>query len=395
MAAFAGLRGTGDWATDQRPKNFRELILWRNPNGSAPLTALLSKMKSESVDDPEFSWWEEEQNLVRVTTDADINTTSTAVTVTSGALNLVAGDVFLLEKAEDAGYTNEIVTVSSVGSDTAFVIKRGQAGTTAANFLSGGSMTRIGSTFAEGTNSPDVSSRNPVKIFNYCQIFKKAYELTNTATKTRTRTGDPVKNDKKRRMFDHSTDMELAFMFGKKFETTGANGKPLRYTGGLREFITTNVTIFGVTPTEDTILDALYPVFDYQPESGGAGDERLVFAGNGALNILNQIARDSASTRVNFDKVVSNYGMNLQRWILPQGTFFVRTHPLMNTHPLYNNSMFVIAPPALVYRYLRDTKTEDNIQANDADALKGQWISEVGLEVHHEKTMAYLGNMGV
>ena len=56
--AFAGLRGTGDWATDERPKNFREMILWRSPNGQAPLTALLSKMASEKVDDPEYNWWE-------------------------------------------------------------------------------------------------------------------------------------------------------------------------------------------------------------------------------------------------------------------------------------------------------------------------------------------------
>jgi hypothetical protein len=58
MPAIAGLRGTGtaDWGTDERPKNFREMILWRNPNGSAPLTALMSKMRSESTDDPEFAW---------------------------------------------------------------------------------------------------------------------------------------------------------------------------------------------------------------------------------------------------------------------------------------------------------------------------------------------------
>ena len=54
--AFAGLRGTGDWGTDERPKNFREMILWRDPNGQTPLTALMSKMRSEATDDPEFSW---------------------------------------------------------------------------------------------------------------------------------------------------------------------------------------------------------------------------------------------------------------------------------------------------------------------------------------------------
>lgn len=58
MPAIAGLRGTGsgDWGTDERPKNFREMILWRNPNGSAPLTALMAKMRTESTDDPEFAW---------------------------------------------------------------------------------------------------------------------------------------------------------------------------------------------------------------------------------------------------------------------------------------------------------------------------------------------------
>jgi hypothetical protein len=56
MAAVAGLRGTGDWGTDERPKNFREYILFRQPNGDTPLTALMAKTGKESVDDPEFSW---------------------------------------------------------------------------------------------------------------------------------------------------------------------------------------------------------------------------------------------------------------------------------------------------------------------------------------------------
>jgi len=64
--AILGIRGTGDWGTDERPKNFRETILWRQPNGQTPLTALLSKMGSESTNDPEFAWWEEQLNTMRV-----------------------------------------------------------------------------------------------------------------------------------------------------------------------------------------------------------------------------------------------------------------------------------------------------------------------------------------
>ncbi|MDV7402313.1 hypothetical protein RZS08_63405, partial [Arthrospira platensis SPKY1] len=54
---FLGMRGTGDWVADQRPKNWQEQILYLYPNGSAPLTALLSKLGSEKVDDPQFHWW--------------------------------------------------------------------------------------------------------------------------------------------------------------------------------------------------------------------------------------------------------------------------------------------------------------------------------------------------
>ena len=390
MAAIAGLRGTGDWATDERPKNFREYILWRNPNGSAPLTALLSKMGSESTDDPEFSWYEEQLNAIRVQSDATgVSASSTSLTLTGGGLDLVPGDLLLVEKADSVTYDNEIVEVSSVTSDTAIVIKRAQAGSAAAASGASAFFSKIGNRFAEGTNAPSASTRNPGKVSNFCQIFKTAYELTNTAAKTHTRTGDPLKNDKKRKSFDHSVAMEMAFLFGKKNETTGPNGKPMRTTGGLRQFIQSNVTVFATTPTINTFLDAIVPVFDYDT---GAGNERIVFAGNGALNTLNKVIKADSGTRINYNGSISTYGMKLMEFITPQGVIYLKTHPLMNLHPRYTNSMFVVAPTNLKYRHLRDTKPMDNIQANDADTQKGQWLTEAGLEVEHEKTFAYIGN---
>lgn len=391
--AFAGLRGTGDWATDERPKNFREMILWRNPNGMAPLTGLLSKMKSESSDDPEYVWWEEELSIARVVTNGVMNTTTTTVfVVSSGALLFVPGDVLLCETSDAT--TAEIVQVNGVASDTTFDVVRARAGTSAAAIPTSTGLTRIGNTFSEGSTSPTVSARNPTKVLNYLQIFKTAYELTNTAKVTRIRTGDPLKNDKKRRMFDHSVSQELAFFFGKPVEyaTGGSNGKPLRYTGGLRHFITSNVTVFSTTPTETTFLNAISPVFNYD---SGAGNERLVFCGNGALMSLNKLAK--SGMQVQTQQTVKLYGMELVKWIIPQGTFLFKTHPLLNNHTRYTNSMFVLDPSSLIYRYLtgRDTKMQDNIQANDADEQKGQWIGECGLEIHHERTMAYLGNFVV
>lgn len=401
MAAIAGMRGTGDWGTDERPKNFRETILWRNPNGSSPLTALMSKMKTESTDDPEFAWWEEEMNALRLTmaNGTAYATTDNTIVVTSNvqsALDVVAGDVFMVEKTLTSAYDHELIIASSVTDASTVVFKRAQAGTAAAPIGVGATLTKVGNMFEEGSGAPSAATRNPTKLFNYCQIFKTSYDITNTAKKTKSRTGDAVKNDKKRKMFDHAVAMEMAALFGKRFEGTGPGGKPIRMSGGLlymmSQYASARITVFATTPTESTFTDAVYKVFDYDT---GAGDERIVMAGNGALNSLNRLAAAQARTRVTFDGLIDLYGMKLQKWVLPQGTLYVKSHPLFNTHARFTNDMVILDPTAIKYRPMRDTTFEDNIQANDADELKGQWISEVGWEIEHLKTSAWLSNFVV
>lgn len=397
-----GLRGTGDWGTDERPKNFREMILWRNPNGSAPLTALMSKMRKSATTDPEFSWWEEELAPIRLEVNGLITTTTVTTIVVDGgdARDLVAGDLLMVEKATVTTYSYEILEVAAVQSATQFTVTRGAANTTAAAIPDNSFLLKIGNAFAEGTASPEASSRNPTKYTNYTQIFKTVYELTGTAAETYTRTGDPISNDKKRKMFDHSTALEQAFLFGHKYETTGSNGKPKRYTGGLLEFLQANysatskptiATISSATTTgEDDLLDASYQVFDFN--SSDSGNQRLVLAGNGFLNYMNKWARDASSTRINFDSTVKVYGMELQRWILPQGTLYVKTHPLMNVNTRFTNGAFFIDPAGVRYRPMknRDTKFMDNIQSNDEDTRKGQWLTEAGVEFNHLRAMRYI-----
>jgi len=403
VVAVAGLRGTGDWGTDERPKNFRELIMFRNPNGSAPLFALTARIASESVNDPEFNWWDEPNDLIRLEVNGALNSTATAIVVDSPdptaaspglpyglATHLKPGDLLMVEDpTESQTFTHELIQVTAVATATAFTATRGVAGSAAAAIADDAFLLKIGSAYAEGTGAAAATSRNPIKYNNLCQIFKSTYEVTKTAEKTFARTGDVIANDKKRKVFDHSRDIELSFMFGQKFETTGANGKPLRYMGGLREFIPNDVTtIFGATTTLAQFNSAVSPVFDWDTP---AGDERIVFCGNGFLNVLNDLA--AINGQIRFTEVIKVFGMNLRRYVLPQGTLFIRAHPLMNRHAQYQNSAFIIDFSALKYRHLRDTMPEDNIQAPGDDSRKGQWLSEISLEVRHGGlSCGYLGN---
>lgn len=391
MAAIAGLRGTGDWATDERPKNFREYILWRNPNGSAPLYALMAKMADESVNDPEFAWWDEPLDIVRFQVNGALTNVATALVIDSSDPSTGApdarwglgrhakpGDLFIVEPAtEPQTQSAEIIMITAVTSDTALTIARGQAGTTAAAIADNAFLTKIGSAYSEGSNAPDGATRNPIKYFNYTQIFKTAYEVTRTSTKTKTRTGDSLANDRKRKMFDHSRDIEMALMMGQRFEGTGSNGKPIRFTGGLRQFIpTTTSAVLGGAVTLSTFMNAVYPVFDWDSP---AGNERICFCGNVFMNNLNLLARQYG--QIQFQGQITSYGLNLTKWVLPQGTLYFKTHPLMNRYPLYQSASFVIDPSSLRWRYITDTMFEDQIQTPGQDSRKGQWLTEGGLEV--------------
>lgn len=404
--AVAGLRGTGDWGTDERPKNFREMILWLKPNGTAPLTALFSKMGKETTNDPEFAWWEEKLTLGRflLNDGTGMNTTDTTFTIDNGvngftAQDLKPGDLILVEEgALGVGYAWEIVEVASVTSATVFEGIRGAANTTAASISDNTAMTVIGSAYAEGTAAPTATTRNPTKYLNLCQIFKDTYELTGTADNTKARTGDAREKDKKRKTFDHATRQEMAWLFGKRYETVGSNGKPKRYTGGLMFFLAaasrTDVAtaMVGATGIND-FFDAAFDVFDFTSEGAGAGDERLCLCGNGAMNALSKAA--AAAGDVNFGEIVKVYGMNLTRLVMPQGSLMLKTHPLMSRHTVFTNSMFIIDPPGLKYRPLqnRDTKFKDNSQANNVDSRQGYWQTEAGLEFHHMETMKFLGGI--
>lgn len=408
MSGIAGLRGTGNMGTDERPKNFREMILFRNPNGAAPIFGLTAKAKKKSTDDPEFSWWDEPNDLIRLQVNGAIaSTTTTTVVVDSAdpiaatpgitygnATHLKQGDLLLVEPTTDnATFDHELLEVVSVSSDTTFTVKRGAGGTTAATISNDVYLTLIGSAYAEGSAAPRAVSRNPIKYYNYTQIFKNTYEITGTLDETTLRTGAAWSNDKKRKMFDHARDIELAMLFGRRHETTGEHGKPLRFMSGIRQQIaSTNVTVFGSATTTANFLDAITPVFEFESQGG---DERIAFCGNTALNVLNKAIHADTSTEINFAGPVKVYGMELQKYVTPQGTVYLKTHPLLNRHSLYKKAMFVLDFSAINYVEMknRGTKVKDDVQTKDEDVRRGFIQTECSVSVDKGGlTCGYIGN---
>lgn len=409
MSGIAGLRGTGNWGADERPKNFRDNVLRFNPNGTAPIFALSSRAGKRSTDDPEFSWWAEGNAMVRLQVSAAKGSTDTLIEVDSAdpttatlganygtATHLKPGDILLVEPVSDAAsFTAELLEVDNVLSDTQFTVRRGAGGTSAASIANDVWLTLIGSAYAEGTGAPRATARNPLKFKNYTQIFKDTYELTGTADKTRTRTGPAWSEDKKKKMWDHSQKIEFSILFGRSAETVGDNGKPKRFMGGLREFIpAANTTVFGAAVTPNSFADAIAPIFDFDT---GAGDTRVAFAGAQAVMELGKVFNAATNVRFNQnDNQVKLWGIGFDEMRLPMGKILIKIHPLLSRHPLYRKSMFVIDFDAFKWVHMkdRDTKAFDDVQAKDEDVRRGYVMTEGSIEVGYGGlTMAYFGNI--
>lgn len=404
--AIQGLRTSENLATGDRPKNFREILYTLYPRGSGnyPLFALTNAMKTRSVDDPEFYWFEKAMAQRRVTLGASLTTTNTTLTLTvadneQGAKQFTAGNLLYVEQ------TGEVLRVAQdPTSHTALVVERGQAGTTAAAVTYNGAgvnpnLVGIGSAFEEGSLAPSGVARDMTQVYNYTQIMRQTYEATRTAQKTRVRTKETLAQAKFEAMELLSTDLERAFFLGKR-SLTYIDGKPIRTMNGFESYVSSD-NVFTADASGGTSMEALeeycYKLFKY------GSNEKLWWVGNRALLTIQQIIRKNSS--FNIQSGLKEYGMNVSRLVTPFGEIVLKNHPLFNIMPggttggsaYYGRDSWVMSMDManLQYVYLKDSdiKPDADLTPKGMDGAKGGYIGEVSLEVHHPLTHGIIKNL--
>ena len=399
--AIQGLRDTSNFATDERPKNYREGMLHFNPQGSAPLTALSSLMKKRKVDDPEFYWWEKRLQSRRVALNAAIATTGvTTVTLVSGAKGFKQGDLLYVEA------TGEILAVTAdPTTDVTLSVARGFAGTTAATVTiatagTNPNITCIGSAYEQGSLAPTGVNFDPAKVYNYCQIFRQTLEMTRTASKTRLRTGDQVKEAKREAMELLFTDIERAFLMGKKTSTT-QNGKPLYTMDGFENSVDVNNIVTADTATGCT-MEALEGYLERIFRYGSS--EKMAFTGNVGLLTINQIIRKNTTWQI--QSGLKEAGMTVSRLICPFGELVLKTHPLLNLLPggtvggtpyyARNSWLYVMDMANVQFVTFQDDdiKYQADLQNNGMDGMKSGFLGEISIEFHQSESHFLIKNLG-
>ena len=445
---FLGTRGTGSWATDQRPKSWRELILFLYPNGMVPLTALLSKMKNEKVSDPQFYWWtkklpEQAGAVTKIYLNADLGGTheyedtypSAGVGAVAGvtiyvkmAAAVIAefriGHQILLRDASDSYMTvNAKVTARTVNGDnsylTAILLEDDDnsfdiLGASSHNLSDCDRIMVAGNINAENAAMPTALNYNPVKYYNFTQIFRTPLSISRTARETKLRTGDAYKEMKREALEIHGVEMEKAFLFGVPSESNGTDTdgtKPTRTTQGLISFVRDNV----VANFNDFRLNSTYAGKDWDEAGGGeawldaflevvfrfGSAEKLALCGSGALQGLNQLAKSGG--HINLVPRETVYGIKVTEWVTPFGSIYLKTHPLMSQELTARRTMILCEPKNLTYRFITDTTFYGEGEAKQAgpgtnsarvDGTNEEFLTECGLELWHPDTFMVLDGVG-
>lgn len=394
-----GLRDTSNFVTNQAPENWREGLLLLYPNSAdaakAPLLALTSLMKTRVTDDPRFHWWEKELDDRRVALGADVADatagTVTTVTLGAGALGLKEGDILKSEETSE-----QFRVYADPSGDTSVQLVRGWAGTTteAINYDGAGvnpNLLVIGSAYEEGSLAPTGVNYDPNEKYNYCQIFRNTLEMTRTASKTRLRTGDAVKEAKRECLEYLGIDVERALWHGVRSSTTH-KGKPLRTMNGvIAQIPSDNVkTATSGAADMETLEEWLRLAFLF------GSSEKLGFCGNRFLMAVNQIVRKNSHW--NIQSGIKEFGMAVVRLTCPFGDLVLKSHPLFNqvtsgttaATAYYGQDSWcaILDASNLQYVHLTDSdiKYQPDLQENGMDGMKSGYLGELSMELHHPKT---------
>jgi len=423
-----------------RLKNFRRMVFYNYPNGSAPLIALLSQLKEESTNDPEFSIYEKrlaEQRTITAQANSlgPFTTTGTDTDQAnpfSPAVNSITrvrvadssrfrvGHIIQITLANITGGTQTIkgiVTTVVSGVTTKIEFRFLEAVTNLSNGTNnnGLEVLVIGNAASEGQVGAALAPYDtPLNLKNYTQIFRTPFQFTGTVLKTGLkydRTG-PYKDKAKDATLQHAMEMEKGFLFGvQQLYIDPTTGLPTRLTGGVEWYLRQweSGTVYGNTAatldTDDTkriinnatgsmnlstfngYMERLFRVTSNQAQ------EKLCLCGSGYLARVNDMFSGKAVLKLDME-AKQKFGWDIVSHLLPWGMVHYKTHPLFSQNSSLRNSAIYLDVWNLVYRYMdgRDTTLLKMRQPNNADYREDEWLGECGLELRFPESHMFVKN---
>lgn len=362
-------------------------------DSAAPLVKFLKSdgLTNRDAANQRVDWLEDELHP-RLLTLASSYTSGTSITFASGhgaylkPYDLIRNDI-----------TGENMLVTAVAGDVATVTRAVGAGTSTLNGVtstnsSGSTDTfiRLANASAEGATIGQLKQTRKVSRFNFCQIVRTAFGVTNTLAATELYGGSEPGNEEKKKLIEHLREQEHLLFWGQRsIDTSGST--PRAYVGGLVDFIQTNKTTSAGTLTSKTWEDFLRTAFRY------GGERKVFFCAPYIAQAISSFAQGRLAPP---DPGLSKFGTAITAYKSALG-FNVTLVPKLDWMDFGTASNqtggtgFLVDMDAVIRRPLRgrDTSLLRNRQGNDEDSVKHEYLTEFSFQPIHERRHAILSGV--
>lgn len=384
MAVVTGQRTSGNISSDQRVIDMSKDINLLETD-AAPLTRVLKQLSKEKCNDPLFKWLNDEleDRWDQVNNGAGYASGATSIVVDDGTL-------FTNEDLVKVPRTGEVMSVTSVSTNT-LTVERGVGATAAAALVDDDPLRVIGTAAEEGDTSPTPRTYNPTTVTNYTQIFRNTVAASGTELSSSTITTKHDWTHQQNKVhIEHLIDIESAFLFGSPGTRTGADGGPRRSTGGVLYYATQNNQDAGGTLTEAEWETFNRSVFRYGSKS------RWLLLSPLVASVLNQFAVGKLQVM----QGAKEYGLSVQTYTTTRGEAKIIIDDLLEGAVYGGYAVALdLQDNNMAYRFLngdnapggsRDTKLHTNVQENDRDGRRDEYLTEAGLQFGHAKKAGVL-----
>ena len=375
LSIVNGVESDNTILSNERVIDMDDVITYLDPDTSQ-FTTMLMKLGRRQAQATKVEWLEDElfPRLSAVVSGGATDGATITVTTGTGAY-FRSGDLVRNAKTgvafKVASVAGDVITPNTAIGRVAF------AAHTAADQL-----LIIGNASAQGATLGTRLITKRVAQYNYTQIQRNPYGFTRSLMASKLYGGPEPGKERKKKAVEHKRAIEYALFWGvRSLDLTGA--QPVGTCGGLFEYVTTNVQNAAGALTK-TLLDTYMRGFLQHGSDNG-----VLFVSPVAAQAISGFLRDAYQPAALDTKL---WGAKVNGFI--SGAYGTQI-PLVvkrdwndfsTASSQYGGWAFYVNMDNVEYNTLRDTAFLSDRQANDADSLDEEYLTEFTLKVQHERT---------
>lgn len=372
---------TFDIERDRKVIDVTKRIKEERPELSTFMVLLMRARKRTTVntilhwwDDKPWAWWTKY-------TGSDENQNPTAGAVIT--LDVEDSSIFRPKDTLIVPRTGEQMLVTEIVSSTSIKAVRlyfeGAKTGTEYRLKKDDAIMWLANAMEQFSNAPESKIAQPTKRYNYTQTVRTPFDESMQSA-----TDDIITSEKERqrlrrkKMFDHRLSLERTAIWGRRHEDS--SGKR-HLTAGINQFITTEFKFADYVNGGVGFEDIFFTDFTDAAFAYGESGDKLLLTSPLVLVQINKFAHDQIQTSSGDE----TYGLKLRYVQTALGRLFLV--PSRTFANAFAKTGFVLDMENIWYRpkQTRDTKLKTNIQENDADGWRDEYLTEFAMQVELDK----------